>query len=335
MNYTAAQKQINEGKILLLYLLAGDEPLLMEDIVEALRSALVTDPSMESLLLFMYDAENAAPEPALAEIKSGAFFDLRKLCIIKNLAAEPEDAGDWTAALRQYAGNPNPGAVVVVIAPGEVKAGNPLRTAFEAAGAFVDCRRLRGGDHKTWVAAYLAARGKHLSRQASWALETISGPSLGILKNELDKIVAYVGERENVEAGDIEAVCSDTSEIRVFSVTDAITAGDPRTAVQKMDQVLGRGEPPLRFMGLLIQTMRNVARAKRLLATMSRAQATKALGLHEFAASKSIAAAGKIAEANVEPMYEMLLQADKALKTGRDAVLTLDALVLELAGLFS
>lgn len=335
MNYLTAQKQISEGKIAPLYLLVGDEMLLMENFVQALRSALVTDESMEALLLFTYDAGSTTPEASMAEIRSGAFFDLRKLCVVKDLVVDEKGPNAWIAALKDYAPNPNPAAVLAVTVTGEVKPQNPLRVAFEAKGLVVDCRRLKGDDYKLWAAAYLAARGKNISRPASWALGTISSPSMGILKNELDKIVSYLGERERVEVEDIEAICSDASEIRVFSVTDAITAGDRHTAIQKMDQVLAQGEPPLRFMGLLVQTMRNVARARRLLAKMPRAQAAKALGVHEFVASKSVAAAGRITDARVETMYEMLLTADQALKTGRDPVLTLEALVLELAGLFA
>lgn len=339
MNYDAAKKQIDAGNIALLYLLTGDEPLLMEDIIEALRAALVTDESMESLLLFTYDPKTQVPEATVAEIRSGAFFGMRKLCIIKNLAAGDEETRTWVAALKQYARSPNPGAVVVVVADGDAKATNPLRTAFEESGVSVECRRLKGGGKNEawvrWVASYLAGKGKRLSGQASWALGTVSGPSLGVLRNELDKITAYVGERENIETSDIAAVCSDTAEISAFDVTDSVTAGDARVAVQKLDRVLRRGEPPNRFMGLLVQTIRNVARAKALLATMSRAEAMEALGVHQYVASKAVAAAGRIRDSGVEPAYEMLLEADLALKTGKDAVLTLEALVLELSGLFA
>ncbi len=339
MEYDSAKEQLDKGNIAQLYLLTGDEPLLMEDIIETLKSALVTSESMESLLLLTYDPKVQVPDAAVAEIRSGAFFDMRKLCVIKNLVAGDEDSQPWVAALKQYAKSPNPGAVVVVAASGDARAIKPLRTAFEESGVSIECGRYRGGSKNRawvrWVTSYVAGKGKKLSGQAQWALGTISGPSLGVLRNELDKVISYVGERDTIETSDITAVCSDAAEISAFEVTDSVTTGDARTAMQKLDRVLRRGEQPNRFMGLLMQTIRNVARAKALLSTMSRAKAMEALGVHQFVASKSVAAAGRISDAGLESAYEMLLDADLALKTGKDAALTLEALVLDLSGLFT
>lgn len=331
-----AVAQIRSGKISPIYLIYGDEPLLMEEVIAELKKSLLPDPSMESVLLFKYDADLDDPERGLTEMRAGAFFGGTKLCVVKNLTtAAKKEMSPWVTALTAYVRDYNPSSVVAVLTRDDPPAQNPLRLSCESSGTVVKCSRLRGRQISKWVAEYVRSRGKCLSSSAAWALEALSVPSLGVLKNEVDKVVEYVGERKTIESSDVAAVCQDASEARVFAVIDAITAGKPRVAMTALERVLASGEQPALVLYLIAQNMRQIARAKFVRSQgASQQDVARSLGLHPFVAAKVYAACPRISEQCVETIYELIMAADEAQKGGYDPVLTLQTLLVELSALF-
>jgi hypothetical protein len=59
------------------------------------------------------------------------------------------------------------------------------------------------------------------------------------------------------------------------------------------------------------------------------------LGLHPFAAQKALQAASRLKPSQIADMYECILWADEAQKSGHDASLALSSMVLELVRFFS
>lgn len=336
MDYHKALALIRAGHLKPLYLIYGDEPLLAQSLLLEMKSRVLPALAMEQVLYFVYDAEEVSPEMAIGEIKSGAFFGEHKLCVVKNLRPSAKRAlAEWEAALEAYAKNPNPSAIVVVVLPEEPDSSDPLRAAFMSRGEVVSCSRLKGKEIARWAQAYSEASGKKVSPGASWALESMSGPSLAMLQNEMDKLFAYVGNRQTIQAEDVAAVCQDASEVKVFAVTDAIIAGRGQAAVAALERVLSAGEQPLRALSYVANNFRLIAKAAylRQRGTPERDLA-KELGGHPFVANKAVQASRKLDQAALMRAYESILEADEGLKSGRDPVLALSSLLFELAGLF-
>jgi DNA polymerase-3 subunit delta len=334
VDYNTAANRIRSGEISPLYLIFGDEPVFIGDVVWALKSRLIPDEALESILYFAYDTEADDPDKGAGEMRSGTFFGMRKLCLVKSPDLKDMNQG-WRTALAAYAGNHNPSAVVALVVSVEPPQSDPVRRAFEDHGTVVQCARLRGKDAGKWAVAYISSLGKKISPSAAWALESISGPSLGVLKNEVEKLVLYTGARDTIQAADVALVCSDAVEVRVFGLVDAIVAGRAAQASAALDKLLSQGEIPQRLFAFIAQNMRNIARAHYLRQSGTPDnQIGRALAVHPFVAMKASAAASKLTGVAVESMYEVMVSADEAQKSGCDAILTLQTMVLELASLF-
>ena len=62
--------------------------------------------------------------------------------------------------------------------------------------------------------------------------------------NELEKAIAYAGDRPQVTRADAEAVGLHTVQDNIFALLDAVGSRDPRRALEEADKMLDVGDKP-------------------------------------------------------------------------------------------
>jgi DNA polymerase III subunit delta len=84
-------------------------------------------------------------------------------------------------------------------------------------------------EDKEWVGrleeaaqTVLRVRHKDISEEAMGRLVSSVGPNLQQLHSELEKLTLYVGDRETIEAGDVEAIVTRNRLARAFALADAM-----------------------------------------------------------------------------------------------------------------
>lgn len=83
--------------------------------------------------------------------------------------------------------------------------------------------------------------GKRLSPQAAAALESlVGGEQVRRLHAELEKLALFVGDRQRIEASDVEQVVERSREVQ-FLLTNSIERRDFAGAVEGLDQLLSGG----------------------------------------------------------------------------------------------
>lgn len=130
----------------------------------------------------------------------------------------------------------------------------------------VECSALRGEELADHVAKYCAGEGKKIEQVAVQLFFTRVGTNLQVIHNELDKLIAYVGERTEISAQDVEAVTSlwpeQIANHAVFQLTDFIAQKKRREALGMLQQLLAAGEAPLRILALIERQLRLLLAAK-------------------------------------------------------------------------
>ena len=75
----------------------------------------------------------------------------------------------------------------------------------------------------------------------------LTGEQAGQLMNEIDKLAAYVGDAgasaKTIGVEHVQELVGNNRQYKVFSVIDAMTAGDGAQALSRLDQMLA-GEMP-------------------------------------------------------------------------------------------
>jgi len=134
-------------------------------------------------------------------------------------------------------------------------------------------------DDKDWanraeIEAHSAirARQKEIAGEALAELVNRIGPNPRLLDGEIEKLCLFVGNRKQIEAGDVAAVCTRNKTARAFALGDALGERDLPRLLRRLDEELWelKFDPKKSEIGLLYGLISKV-RAILLLKEMSRA----------------------------------------------------------------
>ena len=84
----------------------------------------------------------------------------------------------------------------------------------------------------------LKGLGRKISDQALSELVASVGPNVRQLNNEIEKVALYVGDRAEIEAGDVTAVVTRNKQARAFALGDALGDRDLPRLLRRLDEEL-------------------------------------------------------------------------------------------------
>lgn len=169
-----------------------------------------------------------------------------------------------------------------------------------------------------WVAALLGKEKKKIRESdVRFFLERV-GDDMFQIKNEIDKLISYVGEREEIRREDIEQITSGEVQNKIFELVAAIAEGKKRQALAYYDDLILLKEPPMRILFLivrqyrillLISNMRSLRKPDKDIA--------QAAGIPAFAIRKNAAQLGGYTVPILEHCIASCIQVEEEIKTGR------------------
>jgi len=236
-----------------VYLLTGDEPLLIDECAEQVRArARAMGYSERTVHVveagFDWDALTQATQ-------SLSLFAERRLIELRLPGGKPGEAG--ATAISEFSGNPPPDTLLLILA-GKLDKGNRDSAwvrAIESNGAVVtvwplDAQRLPG-----WIAQRLSARG--LTPEAGvvdllvWHLEG----NLLAAAQEVDKLAMSHGGGA-VTLADVEASLADSTRFSVYQLVDTALAGDAAGVRRIFQSLRADGTEPILMLWALVRELR-------------------------------------------------------------------------------
>lgn len=322
-------RAIAKGDIAPVYLLYGNEPAPMREVVEALRRAVLV-PGMEAFnherfagrelegVGVVLDA--CGQLPMMAERRLVELSDPE--VIGKGRAAAKDDL----EALAAYLAAPNPTTVLVVSSAG-IDGRSRLVTAAKKTGVVFKSEALRrDADAVDWVVDLAGRRGVRLARPVAAQLVELVGTGQSELQAALERASLHAGADRPVTVADLDAVVSRTREAVIFELTDAVGMGDGRAALrilahmfhERAGSEVGQANAAL---SMLVRQVRLVFTAK-----MNGVAAT---GVPPFVARKLETQARRWSEPRLRAALGGLARLDRDLKGGSAAVARAPYLALQ------
>jgi DNA polymerase-3 subunit delta len=187
-------------------------------------------------------------------------------------------------------------------------------------------------DLPAWIEQYSKQQGIAVEPRAVQLLATYVGANLRQLANELDKLATY-GRGRAITAADVDLLVSDASEAMIWTLTDALSQRNPRTAMQSL-HALRRGDANAFYLLTMIaRQYRIMLKVKDALAGAGSANEydiAKQLGEKPFPIKKAMQQAAGYSADGLVDVLDRLLEADFAMKTGADPDTEIDLLIAEL-----
>lgn len=112
------------------------------------------------------------------------------------------------------------------------------------------------------LALWADKMGKKLSLPTASKIIYYCGTNLQTLRNELDKLVAFTGEREEITVDDVEKVVIKKLEARIFDLMDYVTLGNTDKAYGLLYKLFELKEDPRTIVRLLGTSYVDIYRAR-------------------------------------------------------------------------
>jgi DNA polymerase-3 subunit delta len=319
---------VARGEIAPIYCLAG-ERYLVDAAHAAIRAAVLAEAGAAAG--FNHDAfelKEAGVGACIATARTLPMMARRRLVVGKGVG---DLKAEQLEPLVEYVADPNPSTCLVLVGD-KVDVRFKAFAALRKAGYLHVFQPLRDAALGGWLRTVARARKIELAPDAAGALAELAGPDLGRLSQTLDQLALYAGGRA-ISLDDVETLVAETRQRSVFELTKAIGAGEAPRALGLLANMLRNREPALRIQYMLARTMRQIWRAKELLASgAARGEIAAAVGMSPYFLDDVLVPARRMSRATLARAFERLYQSDVALKSSRvDEELLISRLVQSLA----
>ena len=246
-------RHLEAGKFAPIYLVSGDEPLLVDEacarIVEAAEAQGYSDRKRFDL------AVDGSLEDALAGAANLSLFASKRMLDIRVPSRGLDRKGSDT--MRRYLASPPPSTMVLCRAPGlEWRAkSSAWHRAIDKAGAVVPVWPVSARELPRWLEQRCRASGLQLDREAvSILAERVEGNLLAATQ-EIERL-RLAGHTGVIGAEQMRETVADSAHFDTFSMIDTTFAGDAARACRMVRVLAEDGVPVFMVMGALVSHLR-------------------------------------------------------------------------------
>ncbi|NGZ11142.1 MAG: DNA polymerase III subunit delta [Nitrospira sp. LK70] len=257
VNYVQLESTLKQGGAGPLYLVVGEEDLLRDSALAAIKRAAIGSEGDEFNYELFYGDEASGAE-IRDSVSAVPVFAERRLVVVKGaekLTARESDL------LLDYVGKPVESTTLVFVSSkldGRLK----FSQALTRAAIVVDCSPLRDAQLPAWIVREAEQVGLRLEDAAAQVLQESCGASLYGVRRELEKLASYVPADRAVTADDVHLLRGMDPGASVFDLTLAIAEGRRGRVLSILARNLEAGEAPLRILGSLAWQYRRLWKVK-------------------------------------------------------------------------
>lgn len=239
------------------YLIAGDEPLLLQEAADAVRRAARKQGIAERQVLDVGPTTDW--QAWTLETRSFGLFAQRRLLELR--LSTPKLNAEGAEALIEFLGDPGADVLLVQVPEwGKAVESLPWVAALDRAGVLVPIWPLKTQELPAWLSRRARKLGVRLTDDASVELMARVEGNLLAAQQELAKLALLVDGRE-IDAAALVDLVADHARFDVYALFDAVLARRPDRARRILRALRGEGFAPAELSGYLISQISALAAA--------------------------------------------------------------------------
>lgn len=294
-----------------VYLLTGEEVYLRNQYKRRLRNALL-DPE-DTMNAASFEGKGINPKEIIDLAETMPFFAERRVILI-------EDSGFAKNACPELADYiPDiPESTCIIFTESEVDKRGRVYKAIKNAGRIVEFKRQDERTLARWVLGTLKKEGKNITEETMHAFLGRTGSDMENIDRELEKLLCYTLGRDIITTEDVEEVCTEQTENRIFEMVQAITEKNQKKALELYSDLLAMKEPPMRILFLITRQFNQLLQLKSLAGQgLDKSEIAKKAGIPPFALGKYQAQCRKFTADQLRQAVEDCVDVEERVKTGQ------------------
>lgn len=338
MDYRSIVKEIEQGKLMPVYVCYGPEVFRRREFIRFMLGKLV-EPEHEEFAVTRYDLNETPLDVVLDDSETVPFLVPKKVIIAENAqfltgAKENSKVEHRLERLIEYLKNPVDYTVLILVVDAEkLDERKKLVKALKERKCLLAFQTLTAEELADWAARRANRLGMAFGSGALEKFLLYGGTDLQSLAMELDKLSLYVGSGGEVTADLVEQMVARTTEQNVFILIDELVKMNTGKALEILQDLYKQKEEPIKIVALMARQYRLIAQVKELVQTgYSHQQIAGAVGAHPYAVKLAAEQARKYDVNRLNRILSRLADLDYQMKSGQiDKSFGLELLLLNMA----
>ena len=319
MNHLQFFAAVKQGELQNCYLMEGEEEYIKQQALRRLMDKLLP-PALADMNLTQL--QNPDADTLIVACDTLPLMADRRVVVVRELdllvngkKSEDDDKQEKIAAYLEHI---CPQTCLIFYMKGKADGRKKLYLWLKKHGMIVDFSQMTESECVPWAAKAMQAMGKTMTQDVAQQLVLTVGKDAALLRQEMDKLAAYTGERAEITKDDIEQVCVHSTEYTVFQMVDAQVAGDMDAALKLLAVLLRSGQDNVGVLALLLRQYRLMYHMRALLEDKTpQSEWAQLLSIPTFAVGRTLAQARRFPLARLKAAYELLFQIEYEIKTGQ------------------
>lgn len=301
-----------QGKFGPVHLIVGTERLFVDRAVAALRRASISEGDAWNEEVFQ--AKTSSSARIVDAARTLPMLGRARFVLVRGLHDLPEKELD---RLLDYVTQPVDSTCLVLTAD-KLDGRSKLVKLAKQRDFLCEAMPLKPALMRGFASREAQRRKIRIDDRAVAALVDCIGTDVSALDDGLERLSLYVGDGKAIDVEAVEACISRVRVESIWTLVDAVSMRDRRTALKAAASLLDDREPPLRILSLLSRQLRMLGRARQALDEGASADgAAAAAGAPPFKARELANAARRMNLQKLSEAFRVLSEADIAQKGGK------------------
>ncbi len=304
-------EDIKTGSFKPVYLLFGEEDYLKNQYKNRLRKAIL--PEDDTMNFSSFEGKGTDVRALIDQAETLPFFADHRMILVEQSGFFKNASPELAEYISQI-----PAETVLVFVEKDVDKRGKLYKAVQKRGRAVELGRQDEKTLQSWVLGMLKKEKRAITRDALALFLEKAGNDMENIANELEKLLTYTYGKEAVEYGDVEEICTVTTESRVFDMIRAVAEKKQKQALDLYYDLLSLKEPPMRILFLIARQFNQMMQIKDLRERgYGVSEIASKAGIAPFIVKKSLAQSAQFEMDELCRAVKDCVEAEEAVKTGR------------------
>lgn len=207
--------------------------------------------------------------------------------------------------------------VIIIFVEEKADKKTRLYKAIAAKGVCEEYARQTEEQLARWLSNYAKSQGKLMSPATGFYMVGECGNDMLLLKNEMDKLLAWSLDKDSITEADVDQVCSHQVNNKIFDMVTAITQHNQKVALKLYYDLLTLRESPFHILALVgRQYSRMIAVKDASLKNKPMAVVASELSMQEWLAKKTLDLVRRMSMEEIKANLEACVKADEDIKSG-------------------
>ena len=302
---------IQKGNLLPIYYLFGEDYFLLQSTLKTIESAaapfITSDFDKET-----FYGDSRSLSETLDFASAFPFGSEKKLIIFRQFEKVKDKK-----LLKEYSQSPIDFTILVFLHDGQISNldSEPFKSLSKNNFIF-EAKELKGKNLLKWLIKHVETKKKNISEENAQLLIDISGESRGMLEGQLEKIITFMNDENEITFNQINALSTKLKQYTIFDLQNAVGKRQKDKAFEIGFNLLDGGNDLIFIVSMLTRYFIGISRIGELSKiNMPVAQAARIVGTHQFYYKDYQQTRAAYSDSDLANVFRALLKADLSIKT--------------------